>query len=174
MPTMKHPDKESSRPFSALLRGARAAEGYKTQGSFADAIGMGRSTVNRWETGKTYPSTGELFMLELILGAQGALIAAWETETDGHYPELLDDLLASFTAVEEAFDRGWNTLEGKTAESQPDWRERIEHQLSRIREQVRWLTGEVQLVRHDSPTPSENPNTEVPERATPPTTGDTI
>ncbi|MCT4470647.1 helix-turn-helix domain-containing protein [Bosea spartocytisi] len=53
--------------FKAILRRARKAAGM-TQQQVADALKVKHPAVNQWETGKTYPSTDNLFALANLLG----------------------------------------------------------------------------------------------------------
>lgn len=67
----------SKKELGARIKNARAAAGFDSQPKFAAAVGVHLQTVNRWETGKTYPDPPDLVAIcrttgysldQLILG----------------------------------------------------------------------------------------------------------
>src|SRR6185437_7496407 len=108
-------------PLASLLRALREARGV-TQDGWAARLGMGRTTVQRWERGETLPdAAGETALLAVCRDeglfrpfAQGPLTGQMLT------PEALRDLLATARLSEHGLMPAATATEARPARDEPE------------------------------------------------------
>lgn len=96
----------NTRDFGRLLKRARQAAGFRTQQELAERLGVDRSTVGAWETGRQYPQRF-IGAIENLLGRLDAFDEPrLDPETERRISSLTDEqrdyLIDRLTALREA------------------------------------------------------------------------
>lgn len=93
--------------FGRRLKRARQSAGYRTQADLAAAMGVDRSTVGAWESGRQYPQRF-IGMLEALLGPlddeQPRLDPETERRINSLTPDELDYVIDRLRERREAGD----------------------------------------------------------------------
>lgn len=97
------------------IRAARARAGYRSEATFADALGMAQSTISRIESGKRTVSASELVRIAELLG-----------RPPQHFLQPAEQAKAWFRITEQALPR-------ETAAA-VDWLERFSNQIRVLRD----------------------------------------
>lgn len=94
----------NTKDFGRRLKRARQAAGFVTQADLADALGVDRSTVGAWESGRQYPQRF-IGALENLLGGLDDDQPPIDPELSRRISQLSDDqrdyLIARLTGLRE-------------------------------------------------------------------------
>ena len=99
---MSHDEKNSVGGRIASLRGAMGV------GEFAEALGINRKTVTRWEANESFPDGQSLIKLQEVFGAD----PTWVLLGEGAPPRLDSALPRWITDYEAAGQEGRKLIEG--------------------------------------------------------------